>query len=188
MKQTCSIPIEDLVAYSDGVLRGGRLELVETHLKVCLACREIFAGFTEVNQFLEKEIPIHDDPTGRARLRVWLEHESARGTHMHLRMFHRRLEIPSPRGPRGFAMALGLKTNLLIFLFLLGTHRGSMYIGLLIGGVILATAGVVFSMAFGPPHLDPLNDGIPSARSHDTRRVRSGAAEEKSRCLRIRGK
>jgi anti-sigma factor RsiW len=40
MTSICDLPIEDLVAYLDGELRGGRKELAEAHLQACPVCRQ----------------------------------------------------------------------------------------------------------------------------------------------------
>ena len=64
----CDLPIEDLVAYLDGDLRGGRMELVEAHLQACPACRRRRAQFEEVDRLLRESSPLIDDPAGRAAI------------------------------------------------------------------------------------------------------------------------
>ena len=65
---SCDLPIEDLVAYLDGDLRGGRMELVEAHLQACPVCRRRRAQFAEVDRLLRESSPLTDDPAGRAAI------------------------------------------------------------------------------------------------------------------------
>lgn len=78
--QPCTLPAEDLIAYTDGYLTGGRRELVEAHLKACLHCRERVAAFHEVDRLLQESTPLTDDPNGRAMIRTRLEREAGRST------------------------------------------------------------------------------------------------------------
>lgn len=74
----CTLPVEDLVAYTDGDLRGARRELVEAHLAVCLHCRERAAAFATVDHLLRDESAPIDDPDGRNALRARLAQASRR--------------------------------------------------------------------------------------------------------------
>jgi hypothetical protein len=76
----CSVTGEDLVAYLDGYLAGGRRELVEAHLRTrCPACHERVAAFREVDRLVQAAVgPPIDDPAGRVALRERLEVEARR--------------------------------------------------------------------------------------------------------------
>jgi hypothetical protein len=71
--QPCTLPAEDLIAYADGYLSGGRRELVEAHLVACPHCRERLAAFRDVDRLLQEGTPLSDDPEGRAEIRTRLE-------------------------------------------------------------------------------------------------------------------
>lgn len=75
--QPCSLSAEDLIAYSDGYLQGGRRELVEAHLAACPHCQERVAAFGEADRLLREGSPLSDDPEGRAEIRARL----GRGDH-----------------------------------------------------------------------------------------------------------
>jgi len=71
--RTCTLPGEDLIAYTDGYLTEGRRELVEAHLRACPHCRARVAAFDDVDRLLREGTPLTDDPNGRAMLRTRLE-------------------------------------------------------------------------------------------------------------------
>jgi len=71
--RTCTLPGEDLIAYTDGYLTGGRRELVEAHLRACPHCRARVAAFDEVDRLLREGTSLTDDPHGRAMVRTRLE-------------------------------------------------------------------------------------------------------------------
>lgn len=77
-QQSCTVPVEDLVAYADGYLRGGRRELVEAHLATCPHCRERMAAFSKADRLLQDGTPLTDDPNGRAMIRNRLVREASR--------------------------------------------------------------------------------------------------------------
>lgn len=92
MDRTCSVRSEELVAYLDGYLAGGRRELVDAHARVCPSCRERIAMFREVDQLVREAVgPPRDDPVARARLRARLAAEARPRGHPRL----------LPRVPRG---------------------------------------------------------------------------------------
>lgn len=70
--QPCTLPAEDLIAYADGYLGGGRRELVEAHLAACAHCQERLAAFDEVDRLLQEGTPLTGDPNGRAIVRARL--------------------------------------------------------------------------------------------------------------------
>ena len=76
MTSMCDLPIEDLVAYLDGELRGGRQELVEAHLQACPDCRRRRARFEEVDRLLRESSPLTDDPAGRAAIAARVARQS----------------------------------------------------------------------------------------------------------------
>lgn len=54
----CSVTDEDLIAYDDGYLAGGRRELVEAHLVTgCPSCRRRLAEFREVTRIIQESTP-----------------------------------------------------------------------------------------------------------------------------------
>lgn len=73
MIRSCTLPAEDLIAYADGYLTGGRRELVEAHLAACPYCQERVAAFGEADRLLREGSPLSDDPEGRADIRTRLE-------------------------------------------------------------------------------------------------------------------
>lgn len=76
----CSVTGEDLVAYLDGYLAGGRRELVDAHLRTrCPGCEGRVAMFREVDELVKKAVgPPIDDPARRVALRERLEVEARR--------------------------------------------------------------------------------------------------------------
>jgi len=101
--QPCTLPAEDLIAYADGYLGGGRRELVEAHLATCPHCQERMAAFDEVDRLLQQGTPLTDDPNGRAMVRTRLEMEINR----------------SGRTPRLLAVPLLALVSLLVLAFVI---------------------------------------------------------------------
>lgn len=71
----CSFPSTNLVAYADGELDATQQRVVEVHLQDCAACRQLLAGFKEVDQLIQQHTPEIDDPARRANLRAQIADE-----------------------------------------------------------------------------------------------------------------
>lgn len=78
MIRPCVVPGEDLVAYDDGYLTGGRRELVETHLAACPHCQARLRAFREVDEIIRRAAAPIDDRTLRAALHDRLLAEASR--------------------------------------------------------------------------------------------------------------
>ncbi len=64
----CEMPIERLVAYAEGQLRGARQELVEAHVEVCASCQARLAAFEYTDQIMARSRKWVDDPAQRAEI------------------------------------------------------------------------------------------------------------------------
>lgn len=65
----CTVTNEDLIAYDDGYLAGGRRELVEAHLATgCPSCQRRLAEFREVTRIIQRSAP-EIDPRRVQRVR-----------------------------------------------------------------------------------------------------------------------
>jgi hypothetical protein len=70
----CDVRDEDLVAYADDYLTGGRRELVEAHLQVrCPSCRRRLDDFRAVDEILLTTSPVVDMQRSQQELRRWLD-------------------------------------------------------------------------------------------------------------------
>src|SRR5215207_1518739 len=70
----CDVRDEDLVAYADNYLTGGRRELVEAHLQVrCPSCRRRLDDFRAVDEILLASTPVVDVRRSQQELRRWLD-------------------------------------------------------------------------------------------------------------------
>ena len=74
MVNECDVRDEDLVAYVDNYLTGGRRELVEAHLQVrCASCQGRLDDFRAVDEILLATAPVVDVQQSRQELRRWLD-------------------------------------------------------------------------------------------------------------------
>lgn len=75
MRLACGIRSEELILYIDGVLRGGKGELVEAHLRACPLCRQWMADFEQTGYVISEATPPRDDAAGRAAIRARIARE-----------------------------------------------------------------------------------------------------------------
>lgn len=104
MRLACGLRAEDLILYKDGVLRGGKGELVAAHLGVCPVCRRWMADFEHMGRLIREASPPIDDPAARARIHTLIERETLRG---------RRSAWPRPLLVVALALALVLLVALI---------------------------------------------------------------------------
>jgi predicted anti-sigma-YlaC factor YlaD len=67
MTVECDVAVEHLVAYSEGSLRGARLEVVEAHVQACPVCRSRLTDFQHADRMLRAQ-QVHDDVSARRAL------------------------------------------------------------------------------------------------------------------------
>lgn len=83
MARPCRLQPEELVAYDDGTLSGGRREIVEAHLAACPHCQERMAAFHEVDRIiLANAISVDVPVQRRSELRTRLNREANRRSGM----------------------------------------------------------------------------------------------------------
>jgi hypothetical protein len=87
MQLACGIRSEELILHTDGVLRGGRGELVEAHLRVCPLCREWMADFAQTGSAIRAATPPRDDVAGRAAIRARIAREPVPRGRTYRRLF-----------------------------------------------------------------------------------------------------
>lgn len=65
----CQFPIERLVAWRDGVLRGAPLEITEAHIALCPDCSAWLCEMDMMDEMLRSATPLRDDPERRSRIK-----------------------------------------------------------------------------------------------------------------------
>lgn len=68
LDRSCDLSEHDLLLYTEGALRGARLEYVEIHVGVCAACQAWLQQFDDLGQLFQVSTPVSADPVRRATL------------------------------------------------------------------------------------------------------------------------
>jgi len=71
MAYDCNVLGEDLIAYTDGVLQWEPLQ----HIRTCPHCQRRLSEYAEVDRLLRENLPVTDDPVGRAAIVSRLKRE-----------------------------------------------------------------------------------------------------------------